>query len=220
MADCRQCGKQISDDASFCPACGAIVTTPQTEAGGEQLPPQAPEPGAQPPAPPQTPPPGQPYQSPAGVQQPYQPGAFPPPPPAKQKTGKTWKIVLVVALVVALVIVGAVAAIGLFVFSAVKAPIDATNEFIEAVNKGDANTAWDMLHPSSSFRQDYTQSTFETEVVDTLAGELSTWNANEASVSGSEAQVEVDVSYKDGSEDRVTFNLEKSNDDWLILNWF
>lgn len=220
MAACSQCGKQMSDDASFCPACGAIVTTPQAGAGGEQPPPQGPEAGAQPPAPPQAPPPGAPLQPPAGAQQQYQPGAFPPPAPVKQKTGKGWKIALVIGLVAILVIGGAVAAIGLLVFSAVKAPIDATNEFIEAINEGDAQTAWGLLHPSSPFREDYTQSTFATEVVDTLEGELSTWNANEASVTGSEAQVEVDISYKDGSEDRVIFNLEKSDDEWLILDWF
>jgi len=221
MAVCPQCGKQMSDDASFCPACGAIASTPQAGAGGAQPPPQGPEAGAPPPAPPQAPPPGQPLQPPAGAQQPYQPGAFPPPPPppVKQKSGKGWKIAVVVILVVLLVIGGAVAAISLFVFSAVKAPIDVTNNYIEAVNEGDAEAAWELLHPDSPFRQNFTFSEFETDVIETSAHQLTTWNANEADVSSDRARVEVDLTFTDGSEYRAGFALRKDGGDWLIYEY-
>lgn len=221
MAVCPQCGKQMSDDASFCPACGAIATTPQAGAGGAQPPLQGPEAGAPPPAPPQAPSPGQPIQPPAGAPQPYQPGAVPPVPPVpgKQKTGKGWKIAIVVILVVVLVIGGAAVAIGLFVFSAVKAPIDVTNNYIEAINEGDAEAAWELLHPDSPFRQNYTFNEFETDVVGTSTNQLTTWNANEVDVSTGRATVEVDLTFTDGSEYRVAFALRKDNGDWLLYDY-
>jgi flagellar basal body-associated protein FliL len=137
----------------------------------------------------------------------------------KQKSGKGWKIAIVVILVVLLVIGGAVAAIGLLVFSAVKAPIDVTNNYIEAVNEGDAEAAWELLHPDSPFRQDFTFSEFETEVIETSANQLTTWNANEADVSSDRARVEVDLTFTDGDEYRAGFALRKDGGDWLIYDY-
>lgn len=200
MAFCPRCGKQISDDASFCPACGATVTA--AGAGGAQ-----------------PPPPGRPVQPPPGTTPYYQPGAVPPPPPTKQKTGKGWKIAIIVILITLLVIGGAVAAIGLLVFSAVKAPIDVTNNYIEAINEGDAEAAWELLHPNSPFRHNFTFAEFETKVVEPSAHQLATWNANEVDVSGNRAVVEADLELTDGSGYRARFALRKDNGDWKVFEY-
>lgn len=129
------------------------------------------------------------------------------------------KIVLISALIGILVVGGGLAATVYFVYRAVKPPVDATNRFIAAVNEGDAREAWEMLHPSSYYKQNYDSFRFQQEIVEQLSDALSSWNANQSSVSGSEAKVGVDLVYTDGSESRATFYLLKSDGDWLIMDW-
>jgi hypothetical protein len=142
-----------------------------------------------------------------------------PPPPAKQKTGSGWKIALVVILIVLLVIGAGVTLLAVFVFKTVKEPVDVTNHYIEAINDGDAQEAWSLLHPDSSFRQDYSLSSFERELVRPNANELRTWNANEFDISGSRALVGVDMEFTDGEEYEITFELRKDKGDWLIYDY-
>jgi len=141
-----------------------------------------------------------------------------PPPPRKQKTGSGWKVAIVIGIIVILLIGAAVTFLALFVFNAVKAPVDATNRYIEAVNDGDAQEAWSLLHPSSPIKQEFTLSTFESEIVDTSI-KLETWNANEVNVENSRATVNVDMEDTDGAEFRVTFDLRKDGDDWKVYDY-
>jgi hypothetical protein len=218
MSFCPKCGRDVSDDASFCPACG---TTIAAAAGGGMPPPQ-------PPPPPETTPPPQPPGPPMGIQPPYAqppmgvppahvPGVVPPP-PVKQKTGSGWKIAIIVGLVVILVMVAAGALLAVFVFKTVKAPVDVTNSYIEAVNDGNAGEAWVLLHPDSRFKKEYTLGTFESEVVDMNIG-LRTWNANEVDVKDSRATVGVDMEDVNGDEFRVIFDVRKDGDEWKIYDY-
>jgi flagellar basal body-associated protein FliL len=140
-----------------------------------------------------------------------------PPPPAKQKTGSVWKIAIIIGLIVVLVIGTGVALLAVFVFKTVKAPVDVTNRYIEAINDGDAEEAWSLLHPDSPFKDTYTLSTFETEVVE--AGKLRTWDANDVEVNDSRATVGVDMEDTGGNEFRIVFDVRKDGDEWRIYDY-
>jgi hypothetical protein len=209
MPFCPECGKDVSGDASFCPACGATVAS---SAGGGMPPPQPPPPlaglpmGAQ-----------QPHaQPPAGAPPAYAPGVAPPPP--VRKSGSGWKVAIIVGLIAILVLTAGGVLFAVFVFRAVKAPVDVTNRYIEAINDGDAEEAWDLLHPESPFKDEYTFTTFESDVVD-MTISLRTWNADEAEVSGSRATVGVDMEDTSGDVFRISFDLRKDGGDWKVYDY-
>jgi hypothetical protein len=155
-------------------------------------------------------------QQPLGAPPAHVPGVVPPP-PAKQKTGSVWKIAIIIGLIVVLVIGTGVALLAVFVFKTVKAPVDVTNRYIEAINDGDAEEAWSLLHPDSPFKDTYTLSTFETEVVE--AGKLRTWDANDVEVNDSRATVGVDMEDTGGNEFRIVFDVRKDGDEWRIYDY-
>lgn len=211
MAFCPQCGRQISDDASFCPSCGATVIQAGTGTTGV-TPPAPPGPSfGSPPSPPAA-------QPPAGIPPTYAPVTLPPP-PRKQKMGSGWKIALVIILVVLLAIGAGVTVLAIFVVKTVKAPVDVTNRYIEAINEDNAQEAWSLLHSDSRFRREYSLGSFEKELVRPNAHTLSTWNAHEVNVSGSSAEVKVDVELITGDKYTLTFDLKKDGGDWLILDY-
>ena len=123
-------------------------------------------------------------------------------------------------VLIAFLVIGAGAVIfGVFIFNAVKAPVDVANRYIEAINDGDAQEAWDLLHSNSPFKDEYTLSSFKSDVVQPSAGTLKTWNANEVNVNDSRARVRVDMEFTDGSDFRVAFELRKDGDDWRIYDY-
>jgi hypothetical protein len=136
----------------------------------------------------------------------------------KQKTGSGWKIALVVGLVAILIIGAAVTFLAIFVFKAVKAPVDVTNRYIEAINDGDAQAAWDLLHPGSPFKEEFTLSSFTSEIVDTSV-KLETWDANEVEVTGDRAEVKVDMTDSDDFDFEVVFDVRKDGGDWKIYDY-
>ncbi len=206
--NCPECGKSINPGSSYCPYCGANVPAVQGD-GQDRVPqpPVGPPPAASPSVSPLSPP---------GVA----PGTLPPP-PGKHKMSQGWKIAIIV-IITAVLLIGALAVVlGVFVFKTVKAPVDVTNRYIEAINTGRAQEAWDLLSPDSSLRQEYDFSSFQTDVVQPSIDALTTWNAHQASVSGSQAEVGVDMSFSDGSSnEEFTFQLRKTGDRWLIYNYF
>ncbi len=211
MAYCQKCGREMSEGAAFCPVCGA----PAAAGAPSAPPPPSAGSASTPPTPPGTPPP--PGQYPAGAPPAHVPGVVPPP-PARKKMGSGWKaaIIIVVSIVV-VVAVGAVL-LGVLVFRAVKAPVDVTNRYIEAVNDGDASEAWELLHPSSRFKRDYTLSTFESEVIEPTT-RLKSWNANEVEVKNDRAEVGVDMEDVEGEEFRVIFDLRKDGSEWKVFDY-
>lgn len=126
---CMHCGKELSDQAAFCPGCGNKVERPEAAPTPEPVAPAAPTapvapvvpeapvvpaaPVTQTPVAPPTPAPVAPAQPvytppvapPAPVQPPYaQPTMWQQPvPPAPQKGGKAWLVVLIIVLVLALI---------------------------------------------------------------------------------------------------------------------
>ena len=124
-----------------------------------------------------------------------------------------------IGIVVILVIGAAVAFLALFVFKAVKAPVDATNNFIEAVNDGNAREAWDLLHPDSPFKEEFDLSSFEAEIIATSTS-LKTWDANEVEVTNGRAEVRVDMEDSDGYEFEIVFDLRKDGGDWKIYEYY
>jgi uncharacterized protein YxeA len=142
-----------------------------------------------------------------------------PPPPGRGKKGSGWKIALVIILVVLLVIGAVVAGLAVFVFKTVKAPVDVTNRYIEAINNDKAEEAWPLLSSDSRFRRDYTLSTFEREVVKPYVHSLKDWNAHEVNVTGSQAKVNVDMKFVDDTEYEFIFELKKEGGDWKIYSY-
>lgn len=238
MPYCPKCGKPVSDQVSFCASCGAALPA-AVAAGGMEIappppagnPPPPPSPGSRP-LPPQASAAGSPPLLPPGSAPrvptlPVQGAPAPaapvviPPPPARQRMPKAWKVVLacLLAFVVAVLVIGmAVTVTVLLIVRAVKPPVDVTNRFLEAISGGDAEEAWDMLHPSY-IKEEYSFSEFERDVADPLSDSLDSWNANESNISGSEARVGVDMVYSDGKKGRAIFYLRKSGDEWLITGW-
>ncbi|MBC7247906.1 MAG: zinc ribbon domain-containing protein [Actinobacteria bacterium] len=196
MGYCEKCGKELSEGALFCPACGNALGPGETAEGAGNAYGQVP-----PPAPPPSP---------------YAP-SYPPPPP-KSSSGVWKKVVIVVVVLLLLLGAGAVVS-GIFIFRAVKAPVDVTNRYIAAVNEGDAGKAWGLIHPQSRLKRDYDRRSFEEEVVKESVGVLKSWNAHEVSINGSRARVGVDLEFTDGSTMKLEFELRREGNDWLIFDY-
>lgn len=132
--------------------------------------------------------------------------------------GSGWKALIIIVL--SIIVIGAVGAVilGVFVFKTVKAPVDVTNRYIEAVNDGDAEAAWGLLHPASRFKRDYTLSTFESQVIEPTT-KLESWNANEVEVKGDRAVVKVEMKDVDASNFRLAFELRKDGSDWKVFDY-
>jgi uncharacterized protein YxeA len=141
-----------------------------------------------------------------------------PPPPSIPKKGKGLKTVLIVAGVILVLVVGALVVLGLFFFNTVKAPVDVTNRYIEAVNEGRVEEAWDLLHPNSPLKREYDLRSFRDLVMENK-GSLQGWNAHEVNISGSSAVVTVDMDFEEGDSSTLEFELRKKGDDWLVYSY-
>jgi hypothetical protein len=131
-----------------------------------------------------------------------------------------WKIALIAILAVVVVAGAAGGILCGVVFKVVKAPVDATNRYIRAVNEGRAQEAWDLLASDSPIKEDTDFNSFKNDIVVTNEGALTTWNAHQVDVSGSTADVGVDMDFTDGSSEAYTFQLKKVNGKWLIYNHY
>ena len=125
---------------------------------------------------------------------------------------------IIVGGVAILLIVVAVLFLALFVFNTVKAPVDVTNNYIEAVNDGNAREAWDLLHPDSPIKEAFDLSSFEAEIIATSV-KLRTWDANEVDVRNDRAEVTVDMTDSDGYDFEVVFDVRKDGGDWKIYDY-
>lgn len=163
-------------------------------------------------APPPPPPPG--YRGPCG-----QPQGFPVP----RKT-EGWKIAVIVcavlgvfAIMIIAVLVAAVI-IAASIFSAVKEPIDRTNEYMSAVSEGDTDTAWDLLHDSA--KKEYnSKSNFYDREIKFNKDSIVTWDAYSTSVESNTARVRVRVYPDRGEPYAMDFRLAKTDDGWKIYRF-
>lgn len=125
----------------------------------------------------------------------------------------------IVISVLAIVLILAVGIpLGIWVYDAVKGPLDATNDFITYMNEGNADAAYDMLSANSPIRKDYTRTEFKEMVRDTK-GSLKDWMTYSTSIVNNEATVTVTMEYKSGGDDDVEFELRKEGGDWLIYDF-
>jgi hypothetical protein len=138
------------------------------------------------------------------------------PKPVKKRSIKKIIGYVVVALVV--LVVG----LTFFVDSATKAPVAASNQFLNALQAGDATTAYSLF--SSAAKAAVSADQFDA-VVKQVGPIL---NGNEKMVSkkvngstGSAATAEVvyDIPGTDGKTYKFTVNLSKENSAWKILNF-
>jgi hypothetical protein len=103
----------------------------------------------------------------------------------------------------------------------IRGPIDAVNDYVAALNDGDAQTAWDLLDPSSDIRREQSFEEFTTTVVEPAEGILRTWRTGSVDISNTNrASVEVTESLRTGGTRELRFRLRKSGDDWLITDYF
>lgn len=126
----------------------------------------------------------------------------------------------IVISIIAIVLVLAVAVpVGIWFYSTVKEPMDATNNYIQFVNDGNASSAYNLLASDSPIRQQYAKAEFASEVVDPHVGDLDSWNANSVSVTNDQATVTVDMKLSTGSRLTTTFTLVRVNDTWYIYDY-
>jgi len=133
--------------------------------------------------------------------------------------GSGWKVAIIAGGVAILIVAIAVALLAFFVFNTVKAPVDVTNNYIEAVNDGNAREAWDLLHPDSPYKEEFDLSSFEAEIVETSTN-LKTWDANEVEVNNDRARVTVDMTDFDEYEFEIIFDVRKDGSDWKIYDYW
>ncbi len=217
MSFCPRCGSQVSDQAIYCPSCGADL---KAAAIPESAPPQSQA----------TPPVGPPYSQSTGYPPYATPGGAPyrgappaggaayPPPPKKSKKGCV--IALLITLVVLLVGAGLAVSLGIWVFKTVKGPVDTTNKYIEAINGGDLETAWNLLYSASPKKRDYTKEEFDAKVVKPNVNYLSTWNAYSSSISDDHAQVKAKMTPRTEASFEVVFDLRKEGGEWKIFDYY
>ncbi len=220
MPECPSCHREVSETARFCPFCGAELQPGQAPGAGTQPTAGAVRPASEPPVLPPTA---------AGT--PAAAAAFTPPaPPAKQQRvpgKKTWMYVAIVIGVIGLLVGGAVLGLGIATgVHYVRGPLDATNNYIRAVNDGDAATAYALLAPESPQRQNRTLQEFNTAVVQPQTDRLRTWRTGgvEFPYAGrpgrSRAEVTVTESFRTGETRDFRFLLEKVGSTWLISDYY
>ncbi|MBU1943529.1 MAG: DUF4878 domain-containing protein, partial [Actinobacteria bacterium] len=167
-----------------------------------------PAPGAMPPPPggPQPPPPGMPQMMPPG------PAA---PPKAKKGMSKGLKIgcligVIAVLLIIALVVVLVVVFVGVL-----SKPADVANNYMKYLDDGSVAQAWELLTPAT--QRSETRSGFE-EKATLFEGEITRYFTSNIEISGSVAEIRMDVTYADGEKGVWEFTLLKQDGEWKIQN--
>ncbi len=191
---CPDCGKEMPDDSIFCPNCGATAA-PESAVNAKPTPP--------------------------GTSTAQRVRQTPPPlpvSPAPDRRKKLIKVLVALGIIFIVVVVAAVILLTLFI-GTVKAPVDVTNKYIEAVNMGNATEAWGFLHPASRFKTGYSFDQYTEQVVNRSSGFLTKWNAHHVTVSNSNALVEVYITFKNAKKETIEFALKKTNGKWLIYDY-
>ncbi len=198
MPECPSCHREVSEKALFCPSCGAeLPAGKEAAARGEQ------------PA--------------SGKVSPAAPAAAPPAKGKVPRGKRTGMVVGIVIGVVGLLVLGAVIGLGIaWGVHFVSGPLDATNEYIRAVNNGDAATAYNLLAPEAPQRQNRTLQDFNQAVVVPAEGRLRSWRTGELDFphGASRANVTVTESFRTGETRDFRFILRQVDSTWLITDYY
>ena len=209
MPECPSCHREVSETARFCPFCGAELPARTGEPGAATE--KTPGGAASPPSPP----------SPHGIAAiAATPAVAKPKVPKGKRTGM---VIGIVIGVVGLLVLGAV--VGLGIASGVhfvRGPLDATNQYIRAVNNGDAATAYDLLAPEAPQRRNRTLQQFTQDVVQPAEGRLRSWRTGGVDFPNgtSRANVTVTESLRTGETRDFRFLLRKVDSHWFITDYY
>ena len=126
--------------------------------------------------------------------------------------GKIAIIVGISAVGLIMVVVG----VAIFlVVGAVTAPADVANSYVKALNDGDLSTAWSYV--SKDAQDEGTRSGFNSEK-EYFKGMIESYNTSSIEVSSNDAEVMMDIEYRDGERDTWSMRLVKENGEWKIGN--
>ncbi len=136
-------------------------------------------------------------------------------PVKKRSIGKIIGIVVAAIAVVAVVLT-------FFVNSATKAPVAASNTFLNAIQAGDASTAYALFSTEAKAAVPSDQFDAVVKQVGPIlnAGEkMTSKKVNASTDSASTSEVVYEIPGTDGKTYKFTVSLTKENDAWKVLNF-
>jgi hypothetical protein len=140
------------------------------------------------------------------------PGWPPPPPPHKAKLTWLWVLLGILVFLFAAAIVSIVAFV-----NAVRPPVDALNEILGAVDRGDYTAADDLMcrdERSSTSHEDFPA------VIAPFANSLSEYDAYSFDPFGDERSVEYRVTDFDGDETTYRATMIHEDGEWRVCDFF
>ncbi|HEY3293175.1 MAG TPA: DUF4878 domain-containing protein [Candidatus Nanopelagicaceae bacterium] len=136
-------------------------------------------------------------------------------PVKKRSTGKIIGYVIAIIAVVAIVLT-------FFVNSATKAPVAASNNFLNAVQAGDASAAYDLFSTEAKAAVPSDQFDAVVKQVGPILNakeKMTSKKVNAETGSASTAEVVYEIPGTDGKTYSFTVNLTKEGDTWKVLNF-
>lgn len=136
--------------------------------------------------------------------------------PAKKRSVK--KIIGYVVVAFVVVVVG----VTFFVNSATKAPVAASNEFLNAIQSGDASRAYSLF--TTEAKATVTADQFDAIVkqvgpILNTSEKMTNKKVNASTGSAATSEVVYEIKGTDGKTYKFTVNLTKENDTWKVLNF-
>ena len=125
------------------------------------------------------------------------------------------KIALIIGILAVVLIMAVIGVAVFLVIGAITAPADVANSYLQALNDGDLSTAWDYL--SEDAKKVETRSDFNSEK-EYFKGEIKSYNTSGIEVSNGNAQVTMDIKFRDGESDTWNMHLVKEDGGWRIKN--
>lgn len=135
------------------------------------------------------------------------------PRPAKKGISKGAKIALIVGISTVVLVIAVIVVVAVLLIGALSAPADVANNYVLALNDGDLSTAWGYL--SSEAQEEETRSGFNSGKKN-FEGEIESYNTGSIEISNGNAQIVMDITFKDGEEDTWDMTLVKENGEWKI----
>lgn len=148
------------------------------------------------------------------------PGIQPPQPPSPVLQGKKGmssgaKVAIILGVVAVLLIITAVVMFVVFFANVISGPADTANGYTQALNDGDFSTAWGYLSTEAQ-DEEGGLSEFRSKF-GVLEGEIEKWFTSGVSIENNRAQVDMDLTFSDGTEATWDIYLLKEGGSWKIV---
>lgn len=127
----------------------------------------------------------------------------------------------IIGIVIGAIVVVAVA-LTFFVNSATKAPVAASNQFLNALQAGDASTAYALFSTEAKAAVPSDQFDAAVQQVGPILNgseKMTSKKVNGSTGSASTSEVVYEIPGTDGKTYKFTVNLTKENDTWKVLNF-